>query len=649
MNMQKYKQPEKDNRIFRILHGIPENYGNYIDSNIDIGFGGFVVNASWHDSPEDNGKKYLCEKEDFENLAERIQIIKDKNCGLWLYDEKGYPSASADGLTLKDHPEYEAMGFTLLHVEDEVYHLDEKFDKIIYACGADGTKADFTERTAYGARNVYAVKPVFEGSHAQKCGWGPRRYPNIMNPDASAAFIKCTYDKYYAELHNFSEFEAVFTDEPSLMSAYVNCDEEMPYAFLPWEESLPAKFREMHGVDFYAIINELFDVSGVFKTGKLMFWETVAEMVNQAYFVQIGDWCKKHGLAFSGHCLLEECISRHVPLYGNLIKCLKSFDYPGVDMLTGSPEAFKYDDELRYVMAAKYVGSAARMMGKTERVMVEICPIPAYNNGEDYTLEEEIGTMDLLFLCGMNHINSYLTPERLGEDFRLYADYFARAAYVLRESRWVGEIGMYYPIEAMQGCYVPSKTGINTGAKLSEPNKLIEESISELHKDIWKAHLDYTVIDGEWIVNAEIVKGKLSCNKLEISCIVVPCVNYVPADVLAKLNAFEKSNGKVIWAKAKPEGVNKNIAEDVVSELKKTVDYGIELRCDAVADIFVSPLIRDGKRIWYVINSSDKENTVSIKASGGSAFQIWHNRNGEIANESSIKLSPYTSVFVCEE
>jgi len=642
MDTVRYKQPERDDRIFRILHGIPSNYADYIETNIDIGFGGFVINASWHDSEDDDGKSYLCEKEDFENLEERIHIIKNKNCGIWLYDEKGYPSASADGLTLKDHPEYQAMGFTLINVNKEVFNLDEQFDKIIFASKADGTKARFTEKIAYDASLVYAVKPVFEGSHAQKCGWGPRRYPNIMNQNAIAAFIKCTYEKYYTELHNFSDFQAVFTDEPSLMSAYVNCNEEMPYAFLPWEESLPEKFREMHGVDFYSIINELFDTSDTFKMGKLMFWETVAEMVNQAYFLQISTWCKKHGLAFSGHCLLEECIGMHVPLYGNLIQCLKSFDYPGVDMLTGSPEAFKYDDDFRYVMAAKYVGSVARMTGKTKRVMVEICPLVDYNNGNDYTLEEEIGTMDLLFMCGMNHINSYLVPERLGENFRVYSDYFARAAYVMRESTWIGEIGMYYPIENMQGCYIPNRTGVNNGAKLSKQENLIQESISDIHKEIWKAHLDYTVIDAEWIVNSEIINGKLSSNNLEISCIIMPCVNYVPSDVLDKLNKFEKCNGKVLW-------VDKYILEDVVSELKKTVDYGIELECDEASDIFVSPYIRSGKRIWYLINSSDKENAVSIKVSGISDFQIWHNKCGEITDDKSVVLSPYTSVFICEK
>lgn len=43
------------------------------------------------------------------------------------------------------------------------------------------------------------------------------------------------------------------------------------------------------------------------------------------------------------------------------------------------------------------------MTGKTSKVMVEICPLCDHNNGGDFTVEQEIGTMDLLFFAGINH------------------------------------------------------------------------------------------------------------------------------------------------------------------------------------------------------------------------------------------------------
>ena len=72
--------------------------------------------------------------------------------------------------------------------------------------------------------------------------------------------------------------------------------------------------------------------------------------------------------------------------------------------------------------------SAARMTGKTDRVMVEICPIVTGDRKEDFTFAEERGTMDLIFRAGINHINSYLTADRLGEDFPHYSEIFGRCA-----------------------------------------------------------------------------------------------------------------------------------------------------------------------------------------------------------------------------
>ena len=648
MNKKIYKNPGNDLRIFRLVHSFPADYDTHIDELLADGFGGVVINADWH-TKEDRPGKYLCEDTDFENLELRIDALKNKNMGIWLYDEKGYPSASADGLTLEGHPEYEARGFTFIETKGEDYEIGENFEKIIYACKNDGTAVEFDEKKAKGADICYVVRTVFEGSHAEKCGWGPRRYPNLMDKAAIKAFIECTYDRYFDKVKNFGEFEAVFTDEPSLMSGYVNCGVRMDYTFLPWQDELPVKFKEMHGVELFSVITELFDYADEFKKGKLMFWQTVAEMVNDAYFVQIRDWCQAHGMAFSGHALLEECISMHVPLYGNLLKCLKSLDYPGVDMLTGDPVQFRTDKNFQFCMAAKYVGSVARMTGKTGKVMVEICPLVNWVHNGEYTFEQEVGTMDLLYMCGINHINSYLSPERLKGRFKEYADYFARVAYVMRGSVWNGKIGLYYPIENMQGYYHPEYFGINNGAPISATEQRIQDTMFSFCNRIHNANRDFTVIDDEWIKESEIVNGALVMNGLEITNLVMPAVTYIDSDVAAKLRDFEQNGGVVIWEKTKPSDIEAEICDDAVAILKENIDYGIEIKADDIANVMVSHVVRDNKRVWYVINSSANENKLEISLKDKSDFVILRNTDGEVIEASCIVLKPYTSVFVCEK
>ncbi|MGN1122261.1 MAG: hypothetical protein ACI4RV_07830 [Eubacteriales bacterium] len=649
MDKKTFQNPANEYRIYRLLHGAPSEYAEHLDALADYGFGGIVTNAAWHNKPEDT-RQYLAEAQDFADLDRQLDICREKGFGVWLYDEKGYPSGSADGLTLKDHPEYEARGFTELVTDGRDYELAAPFEKIIYACKSDGSAVPFDAHTAHGADRCYVVKPVFEGSHAEKCGWGPRRYPNLMDKDAVAAFIHCTYDKYYDSVRNFNDFEAVFTDEPSLMSAYVNCPKAMEYAFLPWQDELPAVFERMHGVCFFSVIGELFDESDTFRTGKLMFWQTVAEMVNSAYFVQIEHWCAKHGIRFSGHCLLEESLAMHIPLYGDLLKCLKSFDYPGVDMLTGDPQAMRSTPtrEFQYAMAAKYVGSAARMTGKTEKVMVEICPLPGRNGGKEYTTEQEIGTMNLIFMCGINHINSYLAPERLGERFKEYADTFARAAFVLRGARWSGKIGMYYPIETAQGCYAPSRVGINNGAKLSSAGQIAEDTMFALYGELCESGLDFTIVDADWLREAQIEDGVMSANGLEISTLVMPGVRYLDSKTREVLSRFEKQGGLVLWTAAAPQELSVTLCEYPVEALKQHVNYGLCADAAHPRDLFVSPYEKDGKRVYYLINAGAQPNQVRLRLADGAPFEVWHTADGSVTAEDTVTLAPYTSVFVCE-
>ncbi|MBR5680526.1 MAG: hypothetical protein IKX19_07705, partial [Clostridia bacterium] len=534
MDRERFLHPKNEDRPYMLRHDAAEGEaGGKLDALAKAGFGGIVTNAAWHTAKGDPAF-YLADDGDFLLLDRTIEAAEARGMGVWLYDEKGYPSASADGLTMLGHPEYEARGLTEIHTDGGTWVRPDTFEKIVYACRDDGSPVRFDVNYAEGADRVYVVRPVFEGSHAQKCGWGPRHYPNLMDREAVAAFLRCTYDRYYNKTARFSRFEAVFTDEPSLMSGYVNCGVPMPYVFVPWAEELPEVFCRMHGRELWDDLPVLFSREERFEEGKLRFWRTVARMTEDAYFGQIEAWCAAHGIAFSGHCLLEESLSMHVPLYGDLMRQLKAFDWPGVDMLTGSPESY-WHSPADFAMAARYVGSVARMSGKTERVMVEICPIAAQTHEGDFTFAEQRGTMALLFRAGINHINSYLSHDRLGEDFPLYAAMFGRAAYWLRGAHFRSEIGVYYPIETAQGYYYPDVVGINSGASLPDAVRLAEKTLADLNRSLGAAGLDYTLIDGDWIREADLADGVLSANGLAVSALVMPAARWLDEDVRTKL------------------------------------------------------------------------------------------------------------------
>ncbi|MBR5365099.1 MAG: hypothetical protein IK132_02520 [Clostridia bacterium] len=644
MDRERFLNPKNEDRPYMLRHDAAEGEaGGKLDALAKAGFGGIVTNAAWHTAKGDPAF-YLADDGDFLLLDRTIEAAEARGMGVWLYDEKGYPSASADGLTMLGHPEYEARGLTEIRTDGGTWVRPDTFEKIVYACRDDGSPVRFDVNYAEGADRVYVVRPVFEGSHAQKCGWGPRHYPNLMDREAVAAFLRCTYDRYYDKTARFSRFEAVFTDEPSLMSGYVNCGVPMPFVFVPWAEELPEVFRRMHGRELWDDLPVLFSREERFEEGKLRFWRTVARMTEDAYFGQIEAWCAAHGIAFSGHCLLEESLSMHVPLYGDLMRQLKAFDWPGVDMLTGSPESY-WHSPADFAMAARYVGSAARMSGKTERVMVEICPIAAQTHDGDFTFAEQRGTMALLFRAGINHINSYLSHDRLGEDFPLYAAMFGRAAYWLRGAHFRSEIGVYYPIETAQGYYYPDVVGINSGASLPDAVRLAEKTLADLNRSLGAAGLDYTLIDGDWIREADLADGVLSANGLAVSALVMPAVRWLDEDVRTKLAQFEAGGGVLLWTAAMPDGIDAALTEDPAALLREKTDTGIRVEASEPGIILISPYEKDGRRFWYLVNNCPQETAVNVSVAGGPPT-VWDLLTGEVAESPAFRIPAYSAVIV---
>jgi hypothetical protein len=77
----------------------------------DKGYGGIVTNVL-------HNNNYLHDKEAWELFRHSLKYAVQKhNMKVWLYDEKGYPSGGAGGLTLKDNPQYECKALVMIKKE----------------------------------------------------------------------------------------------------------------------------------------------------------------------------------------------------------------------------------------------------------------------------------------------------------------------------------------------------------------------------------------------------------------------------------------------------------------------------------------------------------------------------------------------------
>ncbi len=121
---------------------------------------------------------------------------------------------------------------------------------------------------------------------------------------------------------------AVFTDEPSLMTSYLQDDESILPA-IPWSRTFRDKFKEVYGYDIVPVLPFLFEDGGketVYK--RLDFWSFVSSLIEENYYGQIQDWCRANGPAASGHALLEEDLYWHAVYEGNLYRDLRRMDLP---------------------------------------------------------------------------------------------------------------------------------------------------------------------------------------------------------------------------------------------------------------------------------------------------------------------------------
>ena len=111
---ERFAQPPAEARILKIIHNWPDksNVQDLMISTVATqGFGGVVCNDSFD--------QYLESEAKWVAFTRAVKAAKQAGLALWLYDERGYPSGNAGGITLRGHPEWEARGLLVATAESQ--------------------------------------------------------------------------------------------------------------------------------------------------------------------------------------------------------------------------------------------------------------------------------------------------------------------------------------------------------------------------------------------------------------------------------------------------------------------------------------------------------------------------------------------------
>lgn len=703
---ERFAQPAADARILKIIHNwpdLPDAQDGLIRKLGGQGFGGVVCNVSFDQYIESEAK--------WAAFTRAVEEAKKAGFAMWLYDERGYPSGNAGGITLRGHPEWEARGLLVADAESQggPVALELPPGKLVLA-GAfpvrDGD-IDMTQMVDLAAQvrdgkldwqapagrwRVIAITEdrLYEGTHAEGNLHEKIPYVNLLMAEPTARFIDVTYGNYVKRLGNdlSNYFMATFTDEPSLMSLFL---QPMPYRPLPWMPTLPTEFKSRRGYELNAAILPALvaDAGPAGQKIRYDFWLTVGELVSENYFGQIQAYCRKCGVPSGGHLLAEEGIVGHVPLYGDFFRCIRRLDAPSIDCLTSLPQETPW-----YI--ARLVSSAAEIEGRP-LVMSETSDHsqryrPAGDQRPRITVTEaEIrGTCNRLFVAGVNCITSYYSFADLSdEQLRRINEWVGRCCTALRGGHQVADIAVLYPAESLWTRFVPSRHWAREAAAASRIESLYRAAVDSL----FSSQRDFTFVDSRSLEEASVEPSTLVHGRLRWRVVILPGADTMPLAAWENLARFVRQGGVVIALGALPANSESEFPSARVQVLAKEIfgdvgsgrtsarepqshpnaaggvgvflPQGLESLLPLVLDGLLEPDVRvaqaksplrvthrrlDDREVYFVINDSAKPWTGRVEFAAAGAGERWNPASGRMeealaGSAAALSLEPYDAAF----
>ena len=305
----------------------------------------------------------------FAFIRELTDACVEAGMQVWLYDEDPYPSGSAGGWLVSEHPEWATRGIQRFQADDAL-KPDELFifptGKLLWA-GLVSDEAgkgpiDLTnqvgmirrmwEAAPWNSRWYYPATPLYDcprtsvthpefAMHTpsvpagyrlvsfvarqigQESEWG--HLADSLNPEATKAFLAFTHDRYAKTLGDRlgSVIPAIFTDEPKFHDSR------------PYTPGMFEAFQQEFGYDIRPRLEHLFLASPdpqVMLT-RLHFRQWCGARFEKAWLKPIADWCKQHKVALVGHISPEDDLVQQAHCLGNLMPLQRHLSLAGIDLI----------------------------------------------------------------------------------------------------------------------------------------------------------------------------------------------------------------------------------------------------------------------------------------------------------------------------
>ena len=540
----------------------PESIRREAAELLKSGMGGYFCHSRWGLETEYMSPAWMAA------IQAALAEAKRRGGYCWLYDEDRWPSGAAGGLVTIPHPEFRMKSLlaewppeAVMVNANEAKKLEKTLLERFAVRGAPGRLKSF-RRLAGGQwperseRLLTATRLV----HPDSDWYNRGAYLDTMDPAAVRAFIEHTYEGYRKAVGG--EFgraiPGIFTDEPNYHQPF-HSGVGARFPQVPWTDRLPGEFRKRCGYDLLPELPQLFyqfrgGARGAVPGAKVRrdFRRVATELFEEAFSRQLGRWCARHRLAFTGHYLCEEKLEFQTLVVGAAMPHYRHQQLPGIDLL---------GRRITEVGTCKQVASMVEQFGK-ERILSEL-----YGGaGWQFSLADQKWMGDWQYALGVNLRCQHLVLTSLrGGRKRDYPpsffpqtpwwkhngvveDYFARLSLALSQGRAVRDLLVVHPIESAWALYTADETSAGR-----QELKRLDEGFAALLQDLLAVHHDYDLGDESVMARFASVRGReLAVGRARYKAVLVPPCLTLRRTTLRLLVRFAAAGGPVLYFRPAP-------------------------------------------------------------------------------------------------
>lgn len=619
----------------------------------ELGYSGFSAEGKSAEPTTDidgwingymNGIKYACEESE------------KRGTDVWIFDEWGYPTGTAAGKTMQDHPEWRSKK---LHCAADIILEEGETVSITVPKHFLAAAAWHVNRNIFASpAGGYEVVPVVDGKLTytathRRCRFvaASWEYDNtrtvgvfvhdqendaqctldLLCKEAVAKLLSVMHEEYYSRMPEFfgKVIKGFFYDEPFLSFP-------LPYTFDIIEEFIAEK-----GYDPTEKLPLI--VSGGGGNVVSDYRDVCTTRMAKAFFGGMAEWCHAHGVELVGHQDLDHDIRSLNSVSGDFFKNNKYNDAPGVDYIWAQLRPDHTADFPRFA------GSFRRMKGKAHATSESfaatgLCLTPDYMRwAMEYQVLRGIDRFYLMIAePDFKNGKGFGTPldfnHPLSKNYMKYVNRHVNTVnQLVNESSPKAEVAVYVPRRELASEYPPARAN---RVSLHMPWEWVNETVDAL----LYAPVDFDYIWDEVIIENETdEEGSLLVpSGQKIKTVIVPAVGAFSPDVAQKLHEMQEKGAKIVFVSFAAEGF---VGSPVCTHPENIADYidrDVKIRRGRVS---VTVRRDEIGEVYYFLNDSEKAYSSELDIEGAEHLHVfdlddltWHDASEE--EKTKLELAP---------